>query len=281
MSTSDQENKQSRLSRSGMIMVLVGVALVLVALFTTQIHLQFSTGLLGAVICTAGSILWSQSALLAAQVTRFGSIVSDIVERRLIQRIELARAYGELGLTEIHSDCTAFDYGPIISESRRLIVVLNDGRTWASVHRDRLRRRFTDSSKQTTFILTHPDSPMVQVLARKGSKDVEVVKGRIHDTVQLLEEIRDEHTSLEILGHYLFNPHAVVIGDDVAVVTPFFLSRGGRTVPAFKYEDRGTPCYFQDLVKDIERVRMDTKDISSTPRNAGLPEVLRMKPKGN
>jgi hypothetical protein len=121
---------------------------------------------------------------------------------------------------------------------------------------------------------------MVQVLARKGSKDVELIKERIHDTVQLLEEIRDDQTSLEILGHYLFNPHSLVIGDDAAVVTPFFLSRGGRTVSAFKYEDRGSPCYFQDLLNDIERVRMDTKAISLSPRNAGSPEILQMKPRG-
>jgi len=59
------------------------------------------------------------------------------------------------------------------------------------------------------------------------------------ETVQLLEDIKSEDTSLEILGHFLFNPFAVVIGDDVAIVTPSFISRGGRTVPTFKYQDTG------------------------------------------
>lgn len=267
------------LGRSGVLMVFGGGVLIVVALLATQARVQFGAAVVGAILCAVGSIVWAQSTLGSAQLTRFESVVSEIVERRLTQKMELVRASGELGLTEIHVDCTAFDYGPIISESRRLIVVLNDGRTWASVHRDRLRRRFTDSSKETTFILTHPDSPMIQVLARKGSKDVEIIKGRIHETVQLLDEIKEEGTSLSILGHYLFNPQAVVIGDDTAVVTPFFLARGGRTVPAFKYENVGKQCYFQDLVKDVERVRMDTRDISSIPRNAGIQDVLRMKPK--
>jgi hypothetical protein len=203
------------------------------------------------------------------------------VEQALIQRMGLAREYGRLGLTEIHADCTAFDYGPIIGDSMRLIVVLNDGRTWASVHRDRLRKRFSDGNKETVFIVVHPDSAMVEVLARKGCKEINVIGGRIRETVQLLEEIKNDDTKLEVLGHYLFNPHAIVIGDDAAVITPFFHSRGGRTVPAFKYQDVGQGCYFRELVKDVELLRIDAKDIRSSSRNSALPEIVSIRPKSD
>lgn len=267
-----------KIGRVGGVLVLVGILLLFVAALGPY---PLAFGVFGAVMCTVGALIWTSQLIASTQFERFETTVGDIVRHGLVQHSELSAAYDGLGLREIHSDCTAFDYGSIISESGRLIVVLNDGRTWASVHRDRLRRRFADSTKETTLILTHPESPMVQVLARKGSKDIEAIRGRIRDTVQLLEEIKNDHTSLEILGHFLFNPQAVVIGDDTAVVTPFFLSRGGRTVPAFKYQDLGKPCYFRDLLEDVERVRMDTKDISSIPRSSVVPEVLRMKPKSS
>lgn len=172
----------------------------------------------------------------------------------------------KLGLVEISSDCSTYDYNEVLVEAQQLTLVMNDGRTWASVHRDRLRKRFADPSKRTTFFVCHPDSPMVSILARKGSTDEATIKSRINQTVELIEEIREPSTSVEVLGHFLFNPFSVIIADDTALVIPYFLSRGGRTVPLFRYEETGADCYLRSLINDTEKLRMDAENIG---RRAG------------
>lgn len=196
-------------------------------------------------------------------------IATALVELResLGQRFELTKAQNRVGMVDASEDCTTYDYGPLLLDSRALVVVLNDGRTWASVHRDRLRKRFADPSKATTFILCHPESAMLPVLARKGSTTIDVIQSRIAETIQLLLDIKQPETVLELLGHHLFNPFTLVLGDENAIITPYFFSRGGRTVPAMKFQDLGGPCYFRDIVDDVERLRIDARDIS----NLGSP----------
>lgn len=197
-------------------------------------------------------------------------LTNDLSAR--LHSIESAKEYARIGLVDAVADCIDYDYGPLISDSRRLVIVLNDGRTWASVHRDRLRRRFADPQKQTTIFVCHPDSPMLSVLARKGSIDVKTLQARIHETVHLLEELH-QHDNPEILGHFLFNPYSLVMGETSAVITPYFLSRGGRTVPAFRFEDIGTRCFFRDIADDVERLRMDAQSLGGRSRRAALEVV--------
>jgi NADH:ubiquinone oxidoreductase subunit 6 (subunit J) len=196
-----------------------------------------------------------------------------IYDKSLSQRLKLARTREAFGLVEVCEDSANFDYSQLILESRMLVVVLNDGRTWASVHRDHLRRRFADSTKATTFVMCHPTSPMLQVLARKSSTDVQSVQSRILDTVRLLREIKQQNTVLEVLGHHLFNPYSLILGDSRAMVTPYFFSRGGHTVPVLTYEDMGKPCYFRDLAADVERLRMDSQDIRDLAGSGELSQL--------
>jgi hypothetical protein len=196
---------------------------------------------------------------------------------KTMEMSQLAKDSDQIGLVAVMNDASKYDYSEILIDSRQLTVVLNDGRTWASVHRDQLRRRFEDSSKETTFILCHPDSAMIQVLARKGSTDVETIRARIKETVTLLEEIIQPETKLEILGHHVFNPYSLILGDDSAVVIPYFLSRGGRRVPLWKIRKTKTNGFFRDLSDDVQRLRMDTKAIGSDARLISAETVIRFK----
>lgn len=212
--------------------------------------------------------------------TRFSMEISGALSESLksfLHRVDLSRLANEcekIGLVGIEADCSNYDYSKILSESQQLVIILNDGRTWASVHRDRLRRRFSDPTKQTTFILCHPNSPMLQVLARKGSIEVPDLKSRIMQTVKLLDEIKQPTTQLEVLGHYLFNSYSLILGDDTAIIIPYFISRGGRTAPMFKYEETKDNSYFNYIVEDIERLRMDTENISCHSKNNDMSEGI-------
>lgn len=263
--------------RLGLLLSVLGAVCLSVAFASKTLQMLLTT--VGALSLGVGLVVLIYEFLLARDIERFskqnlGQVLNAIgnFDSSLAHRMKLTKEYSRVGLVEVCEDCTNFDYGPILLESRRLVVVLNDGRTWASVHRDRLRRRFTDPAKATTFFLCHPDSAMLAVLARKGSHNAQTIQSRIAETVRLLEDIKQPSTVLEILGHHLFNPHALVLGDESAVLAPYFFSRGGRTVPAMRFQDLGGPCYFRDIVEDVERLRMDAQEISSLAGCRRLPE---------
>ena len=246
----------------------IGAVLLAIAATVGGLSWIALVSLFGSVLAVAGLII----GVLASKLEKFetgllvdltgleNGLLRDLTG--LVRDVGLAKQFGALGLAEVWKDSTTYDYSQVMT-SRRLVVVLNDGRTWTSVHRDKLRRRFADPSKHTVIFLIHPASPMVDVLARKASKDSETIKARIKDTVELLQEIREPSTSLEVLGHHLFNPQSLVLADDCALITPYFLSRGGRAVPVLRYEDTGGECFFKDLEKDVELLRLDAQDITS------------------
>lgn len=269
----------SRIVAGGMSLL----GLILVPWSSAVAHTDYARWMVSGVLLTAGLL----TALIATKLERLESgLVSGLaarlseLENGLVRDIGLTKEFSRIGLIEACADASTYDYGRIISESKKLVILLNDGRTWISVHRDRLRRRFADSAKETVVYLVHPDSPMVGVLARKAGRDVPALQGRIRETVEILNEIREPQTALEILGHHLFNPHSLVIGDDMAVLTPYFASRGGRTVPAFRFEDTGADCFLRDIVEDLERLRLDSASIAaigSPAQTRQTPDVLRFK----
>jgi len=166
------------------------------------------------------------------------------------------------GLVDLQLDAANIDFDSLIINSNKLIILLNDGRTWLSVQRDHLRKRFSDPKKETTLFIIHPDSPMINVLSRKGSIEPYSLIQRINETLQLLKEISVEDTNLEILGHHLFNPHSMILTEDTAIVIPYFVSRGGRTVPAFRYDHiNDDECYYNRLSEDLEKLRMDSQSL--------------------
>jgi len=184
-----------------------------------------------------------------------------------------------LGLVEIGNDASVYDYTNAIVKPDKLVILLNDGRTWVSVHRERLRKRFADASKETTIFLIHPNSPFVAVLARKGSTESESINNRIRETLGIIQEIKTQDSNIVIFGHYLYNTYAACIGDKEALVTPYFTSRGSRTVPVFRYEDIGPNCYFRSLLEDVERLKLDAAFLDSTMGDRSLSDtdnVIRM-----
>lgn len=177
---------------------------------------------------------------------------------------KLSAGANSLGLVRILPDSDRLDYDRLIEQPRRLIVQLNDGRTWASVHHERLRRRLEDPAKDTTIFLVHPDSEIIPLLARKGSTDPEILRGKIKETLNILREVAGPG-NLEVLGHSLYNPHSLIMGDEDAVVIPYFTSRGSRSIPAFLYRATGGADYFSALESDLESLRVDSEPLLLKP----------------
>jgi hypothetical protein len=211
-------------------------------------------------------------------IARQQSLAGEI--SRLERSFHTVGEHEALGLTEVRIDSSSYDYSHAITTPQRLTIVLNDGRTWISVHRERLRRRLADPNKETIIFLTHPTSLMLQVLARKGSTEPAVIASKITETIRILHEIRSPHSRLEILGHHLYNPFSVCAGDNEAILTPYFLSRGARMIPILKYVDTGSACYFRDITEDLDRLRLDAEDIdtyaSADTKSADIVPLSRL-----
>jgi hypothetical protein len=202
---------------------------------------------------------------LVVSMTMMVRSIYEYVDRKNVL-VPLAGAYdryageaGEIGLATILPDCSKYDYEPIVCDSRNLTIVLNDGRTWLSVHREMLRKRFSDARKTTTLFLIHPDSEFVTILARKSNSDEDAIRQKISESLQIISDIKGDATSIEVLGHRLFNPHSLVVGDNEAVITPYYISRGSRTIPAFVYSSSFNAAYFKEVSEDVSRLRMDSE----------------------
>lgn len=199
------------------------------------------------------------------------------LRRDFREDIRLSVEADGLGLESVLADCDRLDYHEAILDGRQLTVLLNDGRTWVSAHRGQLRRRLQDANKETTVILIHPDSPMLEVLARKGNVDAEMLHSRIMETISMLRsEKAESRGQLEVLGHFLFNPHSLILTEERAISIPYFVSRGGRMVPAFVFKNTGRPdCHYAALQADIEALRIDCESL--IPSAGGLSGVLELR----
>lgn len=239
-------------------------------------------GLLGSVVLAGvrspGSVGFALAGILTAAMTAgMVLLLGRSAGSEMGKRLSIAGDAAQLGLVECIPDSSLYDFTAVICESKKLVVVLNDGRTWCSVHRDRLRKRLEDPSKCTTIYLIHPESDFISVLARKGSTEPETIRTRIGETVAMLEKVCTPGTQLELLGHNLFNPHALVLSESKALLTPYFTSRGGRTVPLFVFEDSGPDSFYRLLASDVEGLRMDSEFLVTTRTGAGDASVLPLR----
>jgi hypothetical protein len=216
---------------------------------------------------------------LARRVSTFESWLREFSEDlrgTLGEELRLAGTAEGVGLDSISTDSSTFDYSELFNDTGDLSIVLNDGRTWLSVHRDRLRRRLLRSGCRTSIYLIHPDSKMVEVLARKGSVETSIIQGRIAESVQLVKECVSGNGHVEVLGHFLFNPFSLVLGPSGAVVTPYFLSRGGRMTPSFLFAPRpqGDGMY-EALLVDVEGLRKDCLPL--LPADGNVESISRVR----
>lgn len=181
---------------------------------------------------------------------------------RILEKIKLAGQEDALGLREVQRELIHVEVlSRLILESQDLTVMINDGRTWVSNNSTRLETRFRDPTKNTTFVLLDPDGPIVAVQARKESVDAESIRGKVRQTVQILCTLAKKETDLKILVHDFYNPQTVFLGDDVAVVTPYFTAPGRKPIPAFIFRNTGDASHFSLLRQDALELVKHSKAI--------------------
>jgi hypothetical protein len=240
-------------------LIILGLVCIIISLTTAN---SFLSSLFSEI---AGVFLIGGSTSIIYEMFARGDFVkiNEQNTERILDEIRLSAQTESIGLVQVEEDSTKSDYAYLIENSGILIVVLNDGRTWTSMQAEGLRRRFKDPNKKTIFYLLHPESPMLAILARKVGASVTSLQSKILETVTLLNGLRTEKTQLEIYGHYLFNPHSLLVADQDVYVTPYFISRVRRFPPTYvfrKTEDQ--TGFYAKAVADLEALRLDSEEIS-------------------
>jgi hypothetical protein len=256
--------------------VIAGAAFVIVGIVLLVAALQLKTGFiadgareLSTLFILGGALhvlyeLYLRDDFMRINDENTGIVVRTVRETRvaLLEKLQLAQQADDIGLAETRSDASTFDFGALLETSRTLTIVVNDGRTWVSNNADRLRKRFRDGANATDIILLHPSSPMMQVLARKEGSNQAALQHKVAETIKMLKQLKETDTNLRIHGHHLFNPHSVFLGEDYVIVSPYFHSRGRRTVPAYRFRRQEAECYYKEIAADVQALLLDAEDIS-------------------
>jgi len=182
---------------------------------------------------------------------------------RIIEKIDFSRVSREIGINRLFSTADKYDYKNLILNSEKLTIVLNDGRTWLNWNLESMQARFNDETKETVFIFLHPNSDFLEIMAHKVSSTRDVLKTKVVETIKMLNSIKTEKTNLAIFGHHFYNSHSVFLTEDIAVMTPYTISRARKVPIVFEFlENTDLNCYYNKIKDDIHVLLQDSEDIS-------------------
>jgi len=182
-------------------------------------------------------------------------------KRELVDRIDalhqLAIRTQGVGLVDVLADSRTRGKGPIIETARHLVIVMNDGRTLVGANLISFQRRFSKPETVTKYVLVHPDSDYVPILARKTGETRESVRAAIFEACKLLtsEHLNiPEHSrgALEIYGHHMPSMFASFITESSFIMIPYVLSNHRTHVPLFEFEPKGSDMPYEHYRSDIE-----------------------------
>jgi len=201
----------------------------------------------------------------------------DAGTERIRELVAISRNMERLGLRDVDVDCNTYDFAALIATSNRLVVCVNDGRTWLSRNSEHLKERFKLSDKETSFIIMHHESPALAIQAAKVGSTHEALQMKAHESLAILKRLRSPQTKLKVYGHHFYNPQAVYLGDDTAYITTYFTSTGRREVPLYVFRKAGNNCFFSKLEEDLKQLmEFDAKviDLDAVPeREPAQPAV--------
>ena len=186
----------------------------------------------------------------------------DAGTERIRELVAISRNMERLGLRDVDVDCNTYDFAALIAAANRLVICVNDGRTWLSRNSEHLKERFKLSDKETLFIIMHPDSPALAIQAAKVGTTHEALRMKANESLAILKRLKSPQTNLKVYGHNFYNPQAVYLGDDVAYITTYFTSTGRREVPLYVFRRAGNNCFFSKLEEDMKQLmEFDAKEI--------------------
>lgn len=212
-----------------------------------------------AVLCAATLVVLYSRARTSRDVAllidhKFSGMRTELSEFRTLDR--QARV---LGLAEAERSICDFDYEDAFDGARSLTIVMNDASSWLQDNLPWIATRAA-AGLRLQFMLVHPDSAYVPLLAHKQSLRAEDLQAKIRGSVaRISHELGDR---AEIWGHTLPSSYALVMSDSKAVYMPYPASRERGRMPAFVFTTGSTDGFFEQLQRDVEALRVDCRPVA-------------------
>lgn len=224
-----------------------------------------------------GNAHWANSYLNAISSTLlmggvlgvlYKKYIDDEHYKELKKMLRIHESIEDSGLLEYHVKSNDFNYSHLITESKELTVVVNDGHKWVTINANDLRERFNRDTT-TRFIHLDQNNPFVHALVLKtGYKHSEFVS-KLDTARTELTKIYEESKKkgkLEIYAMETYPTHSIYLTEKKLVITPYQISSKRLNIPVYIYDatssDRG---YFKDVKSDLEHIISDAKKIFPAP----------------
>ncbi|MDU3159094.1 MAG: hypothetical protein E7B34_26205, partial [Hafnia alvei] len=154
-------------------------------------------------------------------------------------------------------------YQDKIINSKKLTVVMNDGKSFISANSAIFKKRLNIPGKETNLVLLDPRSEFINLLNRKnGKSDSEYYQRKlinIFDEIFQDYEVHEKH-DFKIYIHSMFNTMSVIIFDDIAMISLYRLSPGKSIVPHFEFKNTGEGSEYSEVVSDVNKL-LSNQDI--------------------
>ena len=206
----------------------------------------------------------SVSVVSASLIIIIYEVFSKTFEEKFIfEYLPMFEESQKIGLKKItYKPIDTEEYKKNLLNSNKLIVVMNDGKTFLRNYHSVLKNRINKKGI-TQFILLNPDSKFVEFLSERNEKETkDYYKNKIKDVIKELKGISHNKKNghkFEIYIHNGFHPYAVVMCDNKAMVSMYRLSPGKHEVLHFLFEYVGNDSEYEKIKQDIENLKNRAK----------------------
>ena len=184
--------------------------------------------------------------------------------KELKKILKIHESISESGLLEYRAKNNDFNYSKLITDSKYLTVIVNDGHRWVTTHANDLRDRFNSNSK-TVFLHLDESNPFVHAVSAKVGYSLDQYISKLEtarvELIKLYEESK-KIGSLEIFMLKTYPTQAIYLTEKELVVTPYQTCSKRLNVPVYIFdatnENKG---YFKDVKKDLNHILKESKKV--------------------
>ncbi len=176
-------------------------------------------------------------------------VKSDFEQQRndLINRVELLYQstlhIQNIGLIEVLSDSRQRNKAKLIETAKHFTLIANDGRFIIDSHILSFQRRFSRMETTTRFIIVHPESNYIPLLAHKTGATTKELKAKIIETCKLIageynKLPENSRGDLRIYGHYVPGMFTAYLTEETFLFIPYMFSNRKTHVPLFEFQPK-------------------------------------------
>ncbi|MGF0337892.1 hypothetical protein [Ectopseudomonas toyotomiensis] len=161
------------------------------------------------------------------------------------------------GMEDITDSFELDKYQDKIINSKKLNIVMNDGKSFIGHNSYIFKRRFKLPNKETNFVLLDPTSDFMPLLNKKNGKhDASYYQRKILDVIKeiLIDFQAEDSHKVNVYVHQMFNTMSVLSFDNIAMVSLYRLSPGKSIVPHFEFKDTGANSEFCEITDDVDKL---------------------------